>query len=146
MNSYQECPVCFETHSAENFTTQICEHSFCKTCISKLDLCPICRTNWKHAEQYESYRLCNTDAYSAQMSIRVNKQYIFLLPNKKIKLLVCCINKAWLAADMEIISATQNERFIQEYVGNSVSYCFREYNTIHLDSFLHKEELLIYTS
>ena len=39
---HTECCICFETKSMKK--TNVCTHSFCKTCLDKLDKCALCRT------------------------------------------------------------------------------------------------------
>jgi len=38
-----ECPVCLNVIEVDNLSVTVCGHKYCKTCVSKLDKCAICR-------------------------------------------------------------------------------------------------------
>lgn len=136
-----ECPVCLEEILLENYIMKPCSHLFCKNCISKLTICPLCRNKWNIFEKYE---LCNKDYFTTKSYIKVNNYYLFLLPKRKIVLTVFCTCKTDSEADMRIISATKNDEPFTKYIGNIFGYRFQYYNIIFFESFSYKEDVLIY--
>jgi hypothetical protein len=39
------CPVCLDTITSEQFTVSHCGHEYCKSCLSVLNKCAVCRSN-----------------------------------------------------------------------------------------------------
>jgi len=46
VKNYTECPVCFETLTKSNMEVPSCSHLICKSCMTKLVDCPICRVKF----------------------------------------------------------------------------------------------------
>jgi hypothetical protein len=46
VKNYTECPICFETLTKSNMEVPSCSHLLCKSCMSKLTDCPICRVKF----------------------------------------------------------------------------------------------------
>ena len=48
------CPICFE--NKRNKVALPCKHLFCDFCLSKLDKCPICRSNILIRQLIDQYK------------------------------------------------------------------------------------------
>ena len=42
----EECPVCYCDLHQDNLELPICTHGICKSCFTKCDKCPLCRTSY----------------------------------------------------------------------------------------------------
>ena len=42
----EECCVCFEEKRLQS--TDVCTHHLCSTCLSRVDVCPVCRARMRH--------------------------------------------------------------------------------------------------
>lgn len=45
----KNCPICYEDFTLGNISVTSCGHSFCQTCRSQIDTCPLCRTKFNKA-------------------------------------------------------------------------------------------------
>jgi len=45
-NGNEECPVCYCSLKTENIELPVCVHAICKSCFTKCDKCPLCRTGY----------------------------------------------------------------------------------------------------